>query len=149
LCLGFSVIFVSCEKKDGDTIAPQITIDEPIDDEVLILGADVHFEADFLDDVELKSYKIDIHDNFNGHSHKSLQTKVPWTYQKSWTFDTGLKNAHIHHHEILVPEMVDGDSIQPGHYHFMVYCTDAAGNESWTARDVEIVAASDTLPAVQ
>ncbi len=141
-----SFAIISCEKEDADTQKPVITLSAPAEDEVLYIGADVHFEIDFQDDVELKSYKVDIHSNFDGHTHKSTATgdSVAFSYQKSWNFDAGQKNAHVHHHEIVIPEEIDGHEISQGDYHFMIYCTDAAGNESWLAVPIEIKKSADT-----
>jgi len=135
----------SCEKDDKDTQKPIITISAPEENEVLYIGSEIHFEVDFSDDVELKSYKVDIHSNFDGHDHKSALTddSVAFTFQKSWNFDAGLKNSHVHHHEIVIPSEIDGKEISQGDYHFMVYCTDAAGNESWVAAPVKILKSTD------
>jgi len=144
-----AMLIVSCEK-EADTIAPVIEVSGPEANEILYVGSTIHFEADFSDDVALKSYKIDIHSNFDGHTHKSESTdSSEWHFQQSWSFDEGAKNAHIHHHEIEVPEEIDGLPIEPGDYHFMIYCTDAAGNESWTAIAVEIQYPTDSIaPAI-
>ncbi|MDR1937160.1 MAG: DUF4625 domain-containing protein, partial [Tannerellaceae bacterium] len=40
---------------------------------------------------------------------------------------------HIHHHEILIP-----DNATPGDYHLEVFCTDAAGNESFVVVNIEL-----------
>lgn len=146
----FISIFItpSCEKHDADTEKPVITISGPKENDTLYIGSGVHFEADFSDNIALKSYKIDIHNNFDGHSHKSILTddSIAFSFQKSWNFDEGLKNAHIHHHEIEIPNEIDNKPIKPGAYHFMVYCTDAAGNESWTAIAVKILKSEDKTP---
>lgn len=141
-------IFVSCEKEEADTTPPVIQISAPEDDKVLIIGNEIHFEADFSDAGGLKSYKIDIHDNLNGHNHKSSKGSVAWSYQKSWDFVAGAKNAHIHHHDIKIPITVGSDSLSPGSYHFMIYCTDVSGNENWLAVDVVLAYSGDTVAPV-
>ncbi len=140
-----SIFFVaSCEKDKVDTQKPVITISAPQEEEALYIGAEIHFEVDFTDDTELKSYKVDIHSNFNGHTHKGTNSdSVAWSFQQSWNFDAGQKNAHIHHHEIVIPSEFNGKKISQGDYHFMIYCTDAAGNESWIAIPVEIMESAD------
>ncbi len=139
-------VITSCEKDDTDTQKPVITLAAPEENEVLNIGSEIHFEVDFSDDVELKSYKVDIHSNFDGHDHKSASTgdSIAFSVQKSWNFDAGLKNTHVHHHEITIPHEIDGKEISQGNYHFMVYCTDAAGNESWVAVPVKIMKSIDT-----
>lgn len=127
----------SCSKdEDKDTTKPVIELEEPADGDTLFIGYETHLEMELTDDVQLKSYKIDIHSNFDGHNHtKSIAADGAWIYTKSWDV-SGSKNAHVHHHEIEVPATVDGVPIAKGKYHFMVYCTDAAGNESYIARSV-------------
>lgn len=145
--LALAIFMSACEK--GDTEKPVITINAPETEEVLYIGQDVHFEVEFSDNVELNSYKVDIHSNFDGHSHKNLsEDGVAWSFQQSWEFDEGQKNAHVHHHEIVIPDDIDGEEIATGDYHFMVYCTDAEGNESWVAVPVEIQNSTDTQAPV-
>ena len=78
------------------------------------------------------SYKVEIHNNFDNHGHgtKSTDNEVPFSFSHSWDL-SGNKNAYIHHHDIVIP-----DNATPGNYHLMVYCTDAAGNESYIARNI-------------
>lgn len=143
----FTVFIVSsCEKEKVDTEKPVITISGPEENEVLYIGSEIHFEVDFSDDVQLKSYKVDIHSNFDGHSHKcsSKEDSIAFSFQKSWNFDEGLKQSHIHHHEIVIPDEIDAKKVAQGDYHFMIYCTDVAGNESWIAIDVKILKSTDS-----
>lgn len=132
----FSVLFSSCSKDDdNDVTAPTINLIAPAEGAVLKIGADVHFDMDLLDNEELSSYKVEIHNNFDGHEHKSSSMKetgetTPFFFQKSWSV-TGQKNAKIHHHEIVIPA-----NATPGNYHLIVYCTDAAKNESHIARNI-------------
>jgi hypothetical protein len=127
----------SCKDENGDTTKPVINLIEPEDDDLLQIGDEygVHFEAEFEDNEMLASYKVDIHPNFDNHSHavtKGEAETVDFNFEQSWDI-SGKKNTSVHHHEIIIPE-----NATPGHYHLMVYCTDAAGNESYIARDVEL-----------
>ena len=58
--------FFSCDNNDSDTTKPVIELHEPAEGQALLIGSEegVHFEMDLSDDVMLKSYKIDIHNNF-------------------------------------------------------------------------------------
>jgi hypothetical protein len=129
----FSGLFISC-KDDGDTTKPVIGLIEPAEGDTLQIGGEhgIHFEMDLSDDVMLGSYKVEIHNNFDGHDHTRAFTgeAVPFSFERSWDV-SGKKNEHVHHHEISIP-----DTVAAGDYHFMVYCTDAAGNESHVARNV-------------
>jgi len=119
-------MFSSCDNDDSsDTIKPLIELHEPEEGQALEIGNEhgVHFEMDLSDDVMLKSYKIEIHSNFDHHSHGGNSRAV----------QEGQKTAHIHHHDIVIPA-----NATAGDYHLMVYCTDAAGNESYIARNIKL-----------
>lgn len=93
-------------------------------------------KMDLSDDVMLKSYKIEIHSNFDHHSHggnsRAVQETVDFSFNRSYDV-SGQKTAHIHHHDIVIPA-----NATAGDYHLMVYCTDAAGNESYIARNIKL-----------
>lgn len=113
-------------------------LSEPEEGQELKIGDEhgVHFEMDLSDDVMLKSYMIEIHSNFDHHSHgKSRaaatgEATVDFSFNRSYDI-SGKKTAHIHHHDIVIPA-----NATPGDYHLMVYCTDAAGNETYIARNI-------------
>lgn len=148
--LAASVFITSCSDEDVDNMKPTIKLVAPVDDQVLHPGSELHFECEFADDVELRSYKVEIHNNFDGHTHEHATVLKsageehghPWAYSKSWDFEAGQKNAAIHHHEIVVPQtiLVDGveEEVAEGNYHLGVYCMDAAGNESKVFVDIVI-----------
>jgi len=138
MVLAFWAVVSSCEKNDNDTTKPVIELHEPADGDTLFIGYGVHLEMDLSDDTGLKSYKIDIHSDFDGHGHtKSAKDEEAWTFTRSWDV-SGSRNTRVHHHEIMVPATVNGKPIAEGDYHFTVYCTDVAGNESYAVREVVI-----------
>ena len=137
----FATLFItSCEKTGNtDTTKPVIELKSPAEGETLEAGSDngVHFEMELSDDVALESYKIEIHNAFDGHSHAKAEGAhehegTPFKFYKVYDV-SGKRNAHIHHHEIVIPS-----DATHGNYHLMVYCTDAAGNESQVARKIII-----------
>ena len=128
----FVFVFISCDDSDSDTTKPVIELHEPEEGQALKIGSEygVHFEMDLSDDVMLKSYMIEIHSNFDHHSHGKSRVAgetVDFSFNKSYDI-SGKKAAHIHHHDIMIPK-----DATPGDYHLMVYCTDAAGNETYVA----------------
>lgn len=140
-------VFISCDKdEDSDTTKPMILLHEPEEGQAIQIGnvKGMHFDMDLSDDVMLRSYKIEIHNNFDNHPHSrsnaavkvrsnvsaDAEETVDFTFNKSYDV-SGQKNAHIHHHDIKIPA-----NATPGAYHLMVYCTDAAGNESHIARNI-------------
>lgn len=134
LAFAFSLILTACDSNDADTTRPVIVLDEPEDGAELLIGAGLHFECDFSDDVMLGSYMIEIHSNFDGHSHKapSRAADEPFFCKQSYDL-SGLRNTHVHHHDVVIPA-----NATPGTYHLVVYCTDAAGNQTFVAREVAL-----------
>lgn len=127
---------ISCSEDSSDTVKPTILLNAPEEGALLKVGSHIHFEMDLEDNEELRSYKVEIHSNFDNHGHdtkaESTDETVAFSFNRSWDV-SGSKNAHIHHHEIEIPA-----NATHGAYHFMVYCTDAAGNESHLARNITL-----------
>jgi hypothetical protein len=76
-------LFTACSDSDNplsDTTKPVIDLNSPTEGQVLAIGSEhgVHFEMELSDDVMLKSYKIEIHNNFDHHSHDTRVTGLPW-----------------------------------------------------------------------
>lgn len=135
--LFFSFLFVSCSKEDeGDTIKPVIDLLEPEEGAILRIGSShgVHFEMNLHDNEAIASYKINIHNNFDGHSHTRASeagiTK-PFTFERTYTDKAGQKDAYVHNHDIKIPA-----DATPGNYHLMVYCLDQSGNETYVVRNI-------------
>jgi hypothetical protein len=128
----YSFLFSSCD--EGDTTKPVINLVEPENGDSLLIGGTVHFDAEFSDNEMLGSYKIEIHNNFDNHEHDlkagDADETVAFAFDKTYDL-SGKKNADVHHHDVKIPE-----NATPGNYHLMVYCMDAAGNESHVAVNV-------------
>ncbi len=126
----------SCSNDNtGDTTPPVIKLIAPTENGLLEIGDEhgVHFDMQLTDNVGLANYKVEIHNNFDGHTHsraEESQKTVDFTFNKVWKLE-GQKNTSIHHHEIVIPK-----NATPGKYHMMVYCTDLAGNETHVARNI-------------
>lgn len=139
-----ALFFTACNNDDDvvDTQKPVIAISEPHDDEDIAPGGELHFEALFTDNVELASYKIEIHEAFDDHSHgynKSSHQSNPWSYSQVFQIPAGLTRHEAVQH-IDVPLMINGNPISEGVYHFGVYVTDRAGNEEQAFLDIHIEA---------
>lgn len=135
--LSLALVSTGCKKDPVDTTKPTIKLIAPEDNAKLLIGDEhgVHFDMELEDNDMVASYKIDVHNNFDGHSHetKSLrhEGEKPFSFQKEYTVNQ--RNAKIHHHDIKIP----ADAAE-GKYHLVVYCADRAGNQSMVARDVEL-----------
>lgn len=146
-----SVCFTSCLKNDSDidTEKPVIKLNAPENEEAIEVGSSIHFDMDVSDNIALGSYDIDIH-SADGHTHTHSvvlaegdhdhehdpenDARKAFKYKNSWDDIRGLKNAHIHHHEIEIPE-----DAKRGEYHFVVKVLDAAGNQAMEYRTIDIV----------
>lgn len=125
-----SVVTFSCSKDDEDLKKPVIELISPQDHDEFHPGENIHFEASFSDDTELSEYKIDIHFD-DGHDHKSFKDGG---YEWHYTHTAKLSGkSQMVHHDISIPA-----DARHGDYHFMVFCTDKAGNESFIALEIEI-----------
>jgi hypothetical protein len=123
-------ILLSCKDDNVDNTKPTINLIKPDQNQIFNIGDEICLEAELSDDIALKSYKVDIHNNFDHHEHNKQSNA--FNYNNNWDI-SGNKNTSIHQH-IDIPE-----DATPGNYHFMIYCTDMSGNETHVARDIEIV----------
>ena len=128
------ILLMSCGDDNEDLTKPEISLNSPEEGAVFLIGDEdgVCFDADLEDDVMLSSYKLNIHSNFDGHGHARLDNASTVDFRLEQTYDiSGKKNAHVHHHDIVIPA-----NATPGKYHFMIFCTDASGNEIFIARNI-------------
>lgn len=119
----FSLLFATaCDDDDNivDTDAPSITLLEPTNGESFDAGGEIHFEAQFADNVSLATYRITIHDNFDGHAHGRVAQR--WDFEQTFEI-TGL-NDDVHE-DIEVPT-----DVTAGPYHFIVEAIDSEGNST-------------------
>ena len=138
----------SCEK-DDDTDQTAPTIDLSAEDafpqqcDTLYRGETFTFIATFTDNEGLGSYSLDVHNNFDHHSHTTeVEECDPWPVQTPvnpylliegydisdapQTFTTQL--------EITIPDDVD-----QGDYHFMIRVVDINGWQAMKGLSVKIL----------
>ena len=126
------IAFSGCKKDDQDNEKPTITLNSPVEGEVILAGTDtsiICLNAVFSDNVQLKEYKINIH-NAAGHGHKS--TLATWDTTIIQSLDG---KSRIVDFDIDLSHFNRADTAP---YHYMVYCLDQAGNESMVYRTIEI-----------
>lgn len=133
-----ALFLTACSSDDDatpDTDKPAITIIEPHNEDEFAPGGEIHFEALFTDNVELRSYKIEIHDDFDGHDHATTKSSQetnemnPWSFDETFTIPAGETSFNAEQH-IDIPSVINGNPISEGRYHFGVFLTDAAGNQT-------------------
>lgn len=121
-----SVFWISCDDNGEDPVdldpptVENVTLNDQSEDIQVNPGDVMHFDADFADDNRLGQVKIDIHDNFDGHSHGRLMA-TPFTYQKIIELIGKTQNVH---EDINIPE-----DAATGPYHFNLQFFDEVGNE--------------------
>lgn len=139
----------SCVKddEDVDTEKPVISINFaegfPKACSTLKKGQTYTFRANATDNVGIASYGIDIHNNFDHHTHDDqAETCVldpkkapvkPMVYMQNFTVNQPSKNYGIVR-EITIPLDVD-----PGDYHCQMSVIDQTGWQARTSIDIKIV----------
>ena len=127
------------DSSDGlDNQAPVVTIHEPTTDEAVAVGGEVHLDVELEDDVELASYKIEVHNDFDGHDHDrpfGVEQTIPWSLSQTQELEPGQTTYNIHEH-LEVPA-----NAAEGAYHLGIIALDQAGNQ--TEAYVEIIVGED------
>ena len=155
LLIGF-IGLMSCDSGNDvvDTTAPTIEVEEPVMGEYFEAAGHAHFDATFTDDIELATYNIEIHNNFDGHSHGRIAATsddpdlLKWSYNQSFLIPEGLTvfQAELDD-EIEIPA-----NAMAGPYHFIVQAIDASGNSTSfqddSAVEIEVYITNDSQPVV-
>ena len=151
----FTSIFTACGGDENDATkdmeTPKIVetgiTANPIDCQVYAKGDVIHFEYLFTDNIELGNYNIEIHHNFDHHTHgtsattcplepkitdKNLIPKNAWVYNHTFAIPAGSKRF-LGKTDIIVPE-----TIAPGDYHFMIKVTDQSGWPEYKSMSIKI-----------
>jgi len=145
--LGLIFAFTSCDDTVKDELLPVIdmtgTTAFPQNCTTVYRGESFTFNARFTDNIELGSYSIEMHNNFDHHTHSTsaeecvlgaLKTTVkPLLFIDEYTIPAG-KKEYASSIEINLP-----DSVDTGDYHFMVRLADASGWQSFKGISVKIV----------
>lgn len=142
-------IISSCSSDDAeiDTEYPVIDISAaaafPIQCSTIERGQTFTFKAKFNDNVELGSYSLDIHHNFDHHTHSTevescemdaIKKPVkPMLFINNYTIPTGVKSYEATA-QIAIPSDVD-----PGDYHFMIRLTDKEGWQTLKGLSIKIL----------
>ncbi|MBR1706201.1 MAG: DUF4625 domain-containing protein [Bacteroidales bacterium] len=98
-------------------------------------GDVIPFAYAFRDDIELGAFNLEIHNNFDHHTHSTeaedceedhdhgegTAGENPWVFNQDYNIPAGQQNYEARV-RIAIPYDVD-----PGEYHFMIRVTDASG----------------------
>jgi len=148
VCAGiFAFSSCSSDNNEIDTEYPVIDISAsnafPIQCSEITRGQKIIFRAKFTDNAALGSYSLDIHHNFDHHTHSTevnnctadpIKKPVnPMLYINSVTIPSGQKSYEAVQ-EITIPTDID-----PGDYHFMIRLTDKEGWQTIKGLSIKIL----------
>lgn len=147
LCLLFVSVMVACSDSDKDDEVPVIdmTVDDafPQNCVTVFKGETFVFKARLADNAELGSYSIEMHNNFDHHTHSTsiveceldpIKTPVnPLYFVNEYTIPAG-QTDYIATQNITIPTDVDA-----GDYHFMLRVTDKEGWQTFEGISLKVV----------
>lgn len=115
----------------------------PIDCQVYHRGETIPFSYVFTDNDELGKYNIEVHHNFDHHTHSTSATTCsmddvkeaqnPWVFNQDFNISDGQKSFSARE-DIKIPTNID-----TGDYHFMIRLTDKAGWQQIKSVAIKIV----------
>ncbi len=147
LIVGLPILFYSCSKTETDQEYPEIIMNQlgafPVNCDTLFIGETFSFSALFTDNAALGSYSIEIHNNFDHHTHSTdIDACVfdpdkipvnPFLTIQEFAIPVDLKQFDAKA-EIAIPAGVDS-----GDYHFMIRLTDMEGWQSIKGISVKLL----------
>jgi hypothetical protein len=139
-----SVVFVSCSKEKIDDEKPEIELTVsgafPQNCDTIWLGESFTFKVLFSDNVELGSYSIEVHENFDHHAHSTEVTECdldpvktpvnPLYFIRDFEIPPGLTEYETNL-LISLPAGNNEGNFDDGDYHFFIRLTD---KEGWSAQ---------------
>ncbi|WP_456315737.1 DUF4625 domain-containing protein [Pseudomonas shirazensis] len=137
----------SGDNEQIDTEYPVIDISAsnafPVQCSAITRGQKITFRTKFTDNAELGSYSLDIHHNFDHHTHSTEVSDCasdpvkkpvnPLLYINSVTIPAGQKSYEAVQ-EISIPQDID-----PGDYHFLIRLTDKEGWQTIKGLSIKIL----------
>ena len=141
---------IACINEDKDMTPPDISGADsgasPTNCQVYRPGNVIPFYCLFTDDTELGSFNIEIHGNFDHHSHSTSSVECeeegheehvdpqnPWVFNQSYNIPEGQRKFEVRL-DIPIPADID-----LGDYHFMLRVTDRAGWQQLKAVAIKII----------
>lgn len=136
----FAAVFTSCSSDDGER--PSVEVMEPHDNSVVSKGGKILLKAMLADEIELSSYKVDIHYAGDGHTHKDGDASgVEWDFEMTQEISG---TTHEIDMEIDVPLSImhqgKEETVKEGEYHLGVFVINGSGRDNRTFVDIEITA---------
>lgn len=141
-----ALVALSCSKEKVDMEYPEIFLDQagafPQPCAAVFAGAPFTLQFSVSDNVELGSFSLSIHHQFDHHSHTTeaehceaapeKEAVNPWQYTETLTIPGGSK-TYLIKKEIVVPASID-----TGDYHLLLRLTDKQGWQTVKAVSIKI-----------
>ncbi len=139
------IIATSCTKdEDIDKTEPVIDLNFseafPVNCDTIYFGESFTFKALFTDNIQLGSYSIDIHNNFDHHSHTTEVTECeldpvkeainPFVTIEDYDIPEG-QNEYLTDISVTIPSGNSDGEYDEGDYHFFISLTD---HEGWSSQ---------------
>jgi len=120
----------SCKKDDPDTTKPIISaILEPVNNDTLFTGSEMHIVTTVSDNEELSQLKIDIHSAADGHTHGKVDGAAYWEV---------IRIVELSGKSVSIDEHIDiPTTAASGPYDVIITAVDESGNQSLVT-EVEI-----------
>ena len=139
-----TIVFASCSREKIDEKKPEIDLTFsgafPQNCDTIWLGESFAFKMLFTDNVELGSFSIELHENFDHHAHSTELTECdldpvktpenPLYFIRDFEIPTGLTEYETNI-QISLPEENNEGKFDEGDYHFFIRITD---REGWSAQ---------------
>jgi hypothetical protein len=146
-------LIIACEKEDLDTQKPEIDVTIPgafpsTCSDTIFFGEPFTLKVLLSDNVELATYSLDIHHNFDHHSHSTVVTECelnpvkepvnPITFIENLDIPQGLKEYET---DVLItiPASNNAGQYDEGDYHFHIKLTDKEGWSNNFALGIKMV----------
>lgn len=138
----------ACSSPSGRDLTPPAILPDgertsPLNCQEFRRGDVLPFAYTLTDNVELGAFNVEIHNNFDHHTHsteagecRTDPVKQPvnaWVFNKDYPIPAG-QTRYEASFPIPVPEDID-----PGTYHFMIRVTDASGWQEIKSLSIRIV----------
>jgi hypothetical protein len=147
LALVLSIAAFRCDEMERDEVYPEIDMTGagafPGDCDTVFRGETFTVRAVFRDNAELGAFSIDIHDNFDHHTHSSSSVICdqdedkepvnPFIFIRDYDIPVGL-TVFDAQEAISIPAGVD-----PGDYHLMIRLTDAEGWQTLKGISIKVL----------
>lgn len=157
-----TLTFTACNKDDDEIDTEKPTIDISFAKAFPQNGSELHFGESFTlnirlaDNMELGAYSVNIHSNFDHHSHSTEEEEEHhheegeehhhheegegdgFFFTQDYAIPAGLKEYNVTNTIEIPAHAPDGDEYQGGDYHFMITVTDKAGFSVFKSVEIHI-----------